>query len=276
MSHPMLFLGSNDVAVQTLIGRLRAEGFWEEAADVSEFTLEVEDSVRSFQRTHLGPDGTFLSADGVVGEKTWWALFNSTGRAQRSGLRASVPDGLGPMRQRILTVALAEHARDVVEVPNGSNRGPDVDRYLPDWVKKPGQKGPAWCCFFYSWVAHQALDKWPLGAPQGGVLEARRVAGKLGLWTPKSVAVNRPLPGDVFVMDRGSGHGHIGFVLRVSDDRKQINTLEGNCGNRVKLGMRELSDPEIIGFIDNVPSENNTVFELGIADASNLGRDRTV
>lgn len=272
-TRPLLHLGSTHPDVQLIVERLRAEGFWSEPEPLKEFTPELEDSVRYFQRTHLGPDGTFLAADGVVGEKTWWALLHASGTAQRSGLTPTIPARLGPRRTRILQVALAQHTLGVEEVPNGSNRGPLVDAYLPSSARS--QPGPPWCCYFYSWVVHEALDQWPLGARFASCHLARRRAGSLGLYIPKGMHSDRPLPGDAFVMDRGGGHGHIGFVLRLSEDRRLINTVEGNCGNRVKVGTRWLEDPEIIGFIDNVPGENAPGFELGVVSSAAIGPDST-
>lgn len=262
MNQPSLLLGMAHPEVRELIERLRDAGFWTSSQTPTEITSDVEAQIVEFQRTHLGPDGRFLRADGVVGPATRWALAHPNGEAQRSNIAPKIPLGLGPQRTRILQVALQEHARGVMEVPNGSNRGPDIDKYLPQWAKT--HPGPAWCCFFYSWVVRSALEAWPLGAQLGSCRTARQRAGALGLYAPKSQHPERPIPGDAFVMDRGGVHGHIGFVLRLSDDRKLINTVEGNCGNRVKVGLRDLSDPEIVGFIDNVPSEAETGFELGI------------
>ena len=269
----MLLLGVAHPEVRDVVERLRAEGFWTSSQTPSEITPDVESQIIEFQRTHLGPDGRFLKADGVIGHTTRWALAHASGTDQRSHLAPSIPAGLGPQRTRILQVALQEHARGVTEVPNGSNRGPDVDKYLPQWARTA--LGPAWCCFFYSWVVRNALDAWPLGAQLGSCRTARQRAGALGLFTPKGARRDRPIPGDAFVMDRGGGHGHIGFVLRVSEDRAAINTVEGNCGNRVKVGVRELADPEIVGFIDDVPSEADTRFELGLIAAPNVSADRT-
>lgn len=269
MSQASLLLGMAHPDVRELIERLRAAGYWTATQTPTEITPDVETQILEFQRTHLGPDGRFLTVDGVVGDATRWALAHPDGDAQRSNIRATIPRGLGPQRTRILEVALQEHARGVVEVPNGSNRGPDIDKYLPQWAKT--QPGPAWCCFFYSWVVRSALEAWPLGQQIGSCRNARQRAGALGLYAPKALHPERPIPGDAFVMDRGGGHGHIGFVLRLSEDRKRINTVEGNCGNRVKIGLRELGDPELVGFIDNVPSEADTGFDLGIAPAISAG-----
>jgi hypothetical protein len=271
MTQPMLWLGSQGSAVVELARLLQAHGFALEESAADGFGPELEECVQDFQRTHLGPDGRFLEVDGVVGPKTWWALAHASGAAQRSYIEAAPPRGLTPLRRRLLEVALAEHARGVAELPDGSNRGPDVDRYLPGWLTERPGPGPAWCCFFYSWVVKSALHHWPLGQREGNCMQARARAGALGLWTPLGSRGERPLPGDAFVMNRGGGRGHIGFVLRVSQDGTQINTLEGNCGNRVKLGLRELRDSEISGFIDNVPSEAPLDFERGIVSAKPLG-----
>jgi hypothetical protein len=273
---PRLGLGSKDSAVAELVSILRAQGFWSEAGTPATFDAEVERCVSDFQMTHLGPKGRPLASDGVVGDDTWWALANASGPAQHSGIRAAVPKGLQPLRTKLLEVALAEHAKGVKEQPDGSNRGPDVDRYLPDFQRtKP--EGPAWCCFFYSWVAHEALGSWPLGKREGSCMAARELADGANLWIPKHQAAERkrPFPGDAFVMDKGSGRGHIGYVLRVSEDGEQINTLEGNCGNRVKLGLREVADPQLAGYIDNVPSEHGTDFERGVVQAPKVGADGT-
>jgi hypothetical protein len=67
-----------------------------------------------------------------------------------------------------------------------------------------------------------------------------------------------PTPGDAFVILHEDPEtvdwctGHIGFVLQVAEDGKSINTVEGNCGNRVKIGRRVLADPKLRGFINIV------------------------
>lgn len=270
---PLLFLGSVDAALGVLVERLRAQGFWS-VAPPSRFDTQLEAAVKHFQESHLGPDGVFLQVDGVVGERTWWALDNPSGAAQRSAILPSIPAGLGPKRTRILQVALDEHARGVAEDPDGSNRGPLLDKYLPEWART-GARGPAWCCYFYSWVVKEALSVYPLGVPEGSCAKARVRAVRRGLWTPKTVRRDRPLPGDAFVFDHGGGHGHIGFVLRVSADGSQINTVEGNAGNRVKVGLRDLSEAALVGFIDNVPTESSTTFERGLSSLPRLAGETT-
>jgi hypothetical protein len=183
-----------------------------------------------------------------------------------------IPEGISGARLRILETALKEWDLKVVEKPFGSNRGPEVDKYLPSfWLKK--KKGPSWCAFFAGWVAKEALGDYLPGGRLGSCMALRDAAKKSGQWVAKTYG--GPVPGDAFVMDtdgdKGS-HGHIGYVLRVSVDGKQINTLEGNCGQRVQLGLRETSDPKIIGWINTVPSEKPE-FERGVIDAKKVGAE---
>jgi len=276
---PVLKLGDQGQYVQLLSDRLRDGGFGPLNTSVLGADLEAE--VVYFQQTHLGPDGSFLNADGTVGPKTWWALLHPTGPAQRSNLPSDrIPIGTPEPGQQILQVALAEQRKGVCELPDGSNHSPDIDKYLPDWAKIQRPQGPPWCCFFYSWVCKTALGYWPLGLQVGGCLQAISEAQHLGLWTPVPLSRNilesgaAVYPGDAFVMNRGKGHGHIGFVYRVSPGGTQINTVEGNCGNRVKVGMRDLHDDQIAGFIRSYGNRQGG-FELGLVDAPSLGTDGT-
>jgi hypothetical protein len=179
-----------------------------------------------------------------------------------------IPAGVPPLRRKILALALDEHAKGVREVPAGSNRGPELDKYLPDFTKKLGKPGPPWCCFFYSWVVREALGVWPLGRRHGSCSAARVGAAKLGLWLPAQAALanHHVMPGDAFILARG----HIGFVLRLSDTH--MNTIEGNTGHRLKIGMRELADPQLLGFINNVPTER-APFARGVLPAEHVGVD---
>src|SRR6478609_9123652 len=97
-TQPMLVLGSKDPAVALLISKLRAQGFWKSDAEPQAFTADVEHQVQDFQMTHLGPKGRPLDTDGVVGAETWWALFNPSGAPQVSGIDATIPAGLEPLR----------------------------------------------------------------------------------------------------------------------------------------------------------------------------------
>ncbi len=182
-----------------------------------------------------------------------------------------ISDGITGDRERLLTSALGEWDKKVVERPMGSNRGPEIDKYLPSWWRKKS-KGPSWCAFFAGWVHHDALGRYLPGGRLGSCMALVDKAKKAGVWVAKKEGLV-PTPGDAFVLDtdgpRGS-HGHIGYVLRVSEDGLEINTIEGNCGQRVQLGLRTLTDPKIIGWIDTAPDEK-PAFERGVIDAKRVG-----
>ena len=142
-NQPLLVLGVSDAALAVLVAKLRAQGHWASAENPPTFSAELEQAVEYFQMTHLGPKGKPLSIDGTVGPDTWWALDNASGAPQRSEIKAAIPQGVQPLRAKLLGVALAEHAKNVQEQPNGSNRGPDVDKYRPDAMREPGVAGRA-------------------------------------------------------------------------------------------------------------------------------------
>ncbi len=55
-----------------------------------------------------------------------------------------------------------------------------------------------------------------------------------------------------------------------------INTVEGNAGNRVKVGMRELASRDIVGFINNFSAdEQPTGWEQGLVSAADVAGDGT-
>lgn len=182
-----------------------------------------------------------------------------------------IPEGTGLRRAGLLELALQQWDLRVCEQPMGSNRGPRVDLYLPDWAKR-SKTGPAWCAFFCCWVVRSSLRENLPGGYIGSCHRLMEAAKAAGRWVPKTS--RGPRPGDVFIMDTDGDaglKGHAGFVLRLSADGTEINTVEGNCGNRVQLGLRDLSDPKILGFIDTVPEEPCEGFARGVIDAKRVG-----
>ena len=139
-------------------------------------------------------------------------------------------------------VRVAEHvlAIGVVEVPPGSNDGPQV-RVFTDG------RAEEWCADFVSWVLRTAGR--PLVGGEGGW----RIAGTAALrdWFRArgryvERAVAEPRPGDVVYFGRGEGHA--GIVRRVSG--ATLETIEGNSGDAVSartyVGWR--SNADIGGF----------------------------
>lgn len=260
-------------AVRLLKELLARQGYWTGTIG-NDWGARLTEAVVYFQQTHIDRNGRSLDADGKVGDETWWALENASGAPQRSGLKPSIPSGLSAKRVALLEAALAEHALDVKEEPNGSNRGPQVDKYFPDWLLKkfgPSGKGEAWCAFFFNWVTKKALGSTPWGGYIGSCYSLLMAAKKSEL----AVYIDPHLiqPGDAFLLfsddpDHGRpDRGHIGMVLRVSEDCSEINTVEGNCGNRVKVGMRPTSG--VRRFINTCDDGfvGAKTFERGLVDA---------
>lgn len=242
------------------------------------FGRAIENMVLYFQMTHQGPDGDWLDVDGKVGEGTWWALKHHTGDAQRSFFREGIPDGIEGDRRSVLEAAIREHG--VREDPRRPNRGNDVDKYLPKKHRaKRSSKGQPWCCYFVSWVTGQVMETHPLGGTVGSCYGAwaRARRRRKRMWEPNDG--REPTPGDAFLLfkqdpENGRCPGHIGFVLQVSEDGRWINTVEGNCGNRVKIGKRSLDDRSLRGFINFY--RDYPPFARGmLRGARNVGRQRT-
>ncbi|MCP4401649.1 MAG: caspase family protein, partial [bacterium] len=108
-------------------------------------------------------------------------------------------------------------------------------------------------------------------------------AQKLGFVKKKGEYI--PIPGDAFMLfyrdkkGKLTGVGHIGFVMRVEvkDDKAvAINTIEGNTSNRVKIGKRDLTRDEIVGFINTFPdNEQPTNWEKGLVRSSSVIENST-
>lgn len=113
------------------------------------------------------------------------------------------------------------------EIPKGSNWGKDVQKYLAS----VGITFPAsWCMSFVYWCVDQAAKEMKVANP------LFKTGGVLAGWnnTKPAMRAKVPQPGDIFIMDFGSGHGHTGFVTAVKGDR--IETIEGNSNDE---GSRE-------------------------------------
>jgi hypothetical protein len=276
-SHPLLKFGDGGDEVKVLQALLQSQGFFA-AAVLGHFHEKTRQAVLYFQQTHLGQDGKPLEVDGEVGDDTWWALYYPSGAPQKSNIPALLPAGLTPMRAKVLKIAAAEHQAGVHEIPDGSNWGDGVIKYL----EKGGSPANPWCCFFWSWCVYRALGEYAFGEPMGHVLTTWRRAKTKGFAMDK--AGYAPVPGDAFVMlfkdDSGKlkGTGHIGFVLRVDKARNAtaFNTVEGNCGNRVKVGRRQMDQSTLVGFINQYSLEKQpSGWKTGLVTAGDVGAEGT-
>lgn len=114
----------------------------------------------------------------------------------------------------------------VEEVPRGSNKGTDVEKYL----KSIGLNGGySWCMAFAYWNVLQASKKLNIVNP------LLKTGGVMAQWN-KSVALRSTIPqsGYLFILDEGHGLGHTGLVEYVVGDK--IHTIEGNTNDE---GSRE-------------------------------------
>ncbi|MCW8876520.1 MAG: CHAP domain-containing protein [Kangiellaceae bacterium] len=254
-----------DSDVLYLQGQLHKHGYFREKKPCEGlFCGDTEVEVKLFQSQHIGKDGFPLVADGVVGGKTWWALDNPSGDAQRNGVEAKIPEGLSAVRQTLLEILFEEHAKDVYEIPDGSNSSLEIDKYWGD----TGLKAYPWCCAFVSWSLDEVLGRFPIGNKHHvGVMNMWRNARQLGMGTAE------PKPGDIFIQDLGRGKGHTGFVISVSSDNESIYTCEGNSGNRLKLGKRNMAS--INHYIDAFQDGQSLDFERLDFSASDLSGNTT-
>ena len=248
---PTLRHGAKGPAVlelQTMLAKQAYEGV-PLSGTFDEATLSA---VELFQLQHVDDRGIALKSDGEVGPKTWWALLNPSGDAQRSFLPPPSAQGLTPARKRLLALLDAEHKKPVFEAPDGSNRSKDIDAYFGE----TGIRGKPWCCAFASWALAQTLGKAPInGTYYLGVQLMWAAAKELG-WEE-----TQPKPGDLFVQLKSAGTGHTGFVVGLSADGQTVYTCEGNCGNRVKYGQRPRAS--IHHFIDAIRDGQGQNFPRG-------------
>jgi hypothetical protein len=103
------------------------------------------------------------------------------------------------------------------------NSGPDIDR----WLEAVGQRpGAPWCVAFTFAMFDLAARELDVANPHLATAGSRR------LWERTSTTLRRPLPapGDVFVLDKGHGLGHVGIVVTVGP-ALDVTTVEGNTGS---------------------------------------------
>jgi len=84
----------------------------------------------------------------------------------------------------------------------------------------------------------------------GGTATLTTRAKEAGVWRDRDYL---PAPGDLFMMRMSPSSGHVGFVAGGYAGR--IETIEGNSGDRVRHGVREIEDERITGFVCAVPEE---------------------
>ena len=261
----ILEMGMAGADVRNLQNILIAQGFAVEQTGI--FDHQTDEQVRRFQTTHIGQDGKFLEADGKVGPITQWALTHPSGNAQCNGLYSPIPEGLTPMRNKVLTLALDQRRLGVHEVPNGANWGGGIEKY-------GGRPGWSWCCLFVTWVWRNAGI---IDFKEASTWTMLQIATKKGWFYPlRSDDARATIPGNAFIWQHGNRTGHISLIFAVDESGKHFNTIGGNEGNRVKFGVRDLDSKDLVGTINPFgPTEQPSDFKRGIVSAKSVESDTT-
>ena len=163
----------------------------------------------------------------------------------------------------------------VKEQPKGSNKGPEVSKYLSATGLGPGYP---WCmAFVYSMFSD-------LSSALGISNPLPKTAGVLNHWSKADSSLKITIdaarknpglvkPGQIFIMSRpGKGTGHTGIVVSVDITNRSFKSIEGNTndqlsgeGDRVGINKRELSANSLIGFIDYFKGSRDEKFENTIS-----------
>ena len=246
-------------AVSAVQRRLKALGYGP-FPRAGVFDEATEAAIRLFQAQHVDQTGIPLKVDGQIGPFTWSALFPeppapaATNRSSALALQA---------------LAIASSQIGVREQPEGSNSGPEVDRYLTSVGVAP-RVGPAanraWCAAFVYWCFQNAARSLTVPNPlikTGGVLkhwEGARTEGPAKLHRKARAIEDAAFirPGFIFIYDFGRGLGHTGMVERVDGGR--LVTIEGNIADGASPGRegvgvfrtdrRKVTDKMLVGFLE--------------------------
>lgn len=251
--------GSQGPAVRYCQERLVAKGF--PVAVDGDFGAATQAAVKQFQAS----EG--LKADGIVGDATWKQLLVEAHTStpsdilyeQRAWLLSQIPVGIPAQVEKTLTgVCASLGAR---EIPEGSNSGPEIQRWVAGYNAHWGIKDTVnrpWCAMMVSsaiayglgytmppawsdWPGHPFFDiKKGGGAFRGSSMDIEKWAKANARWTAAS-AHAEAAPGSIFTMARGSSGsdpanspsaGHTGFIVCDNKDGT-VTTVEGNVSNKI-------------------------------------------
>jgi cell wall-associated NlpC family hydrolase len=185
------------------------------------FGLKTKNAVKLFQATHRDQNGNPLEVDGKIGSLSWYALF---------------PEAMIPVVDTSANALLTEALRiaatqlGIMEVPPGSNKGPEVNEYLASTGVPPGN---FWCAAFVFWCFKRAAEN--LGRSNPLVVTAHVMTHwnkTKGKKIVSADAINNPSlvkPGSIFIMNTGGSSGHTGIIEKVEGGF--IHTIEGNSNN---------------------------------------------
>jgi hypothetical protein len=160
--------------------------------------------------------------------------------------------------------------KNVKEIPKGSNKGPDVNKYLSSVGLSPGNP---WCASFVYYIFNELSNKLGITNPlpkTGGVLDFWAKSDKALKIDIKDARadISKVKKGQIFIMAFKGGKGHMGIVLDVLPNTKEFITLEGNTtdqgsreGERVGMNKRSINQGNLIGFVDYFSGKRDPKFE---------------
>jgi hypothetical protein len=227
----LLTIGDRGTAVGVIHQLLIESGERVDPGELAQafFGPSTKIAVLDFQSSHLTVDGDHLHADGVVGPVTKAALLNPRAPVDvfiAKGWRGEVLSAPNDDARAAVAAAIVEIG--VKEDPPGSNRGPRVDVYNgPDYLGAP------WCANFASFCWSRA----PNGSPFGKLASALKIknwGAQNGKLLPADEAL---LPGDIGVIMRAEGRGHVEIITGCEFDGK-ISFIGGNVGNACRATVR--------------------------------------
>lgn len=194
------------------------------------FDDTTENAVKLFQTRFVDQNNNPLKSDGKVGPISWASLFGLT-------TIASITTTSNDLLKKVLQVAVSQIG--VMEEPVGSNNGTMVNKYQ-DAAGSP--HGQAWCMAFIYYCfkeAATALGRSNPAVKTGSVMDHwnRATCKKITAARAKQ-NTSLVLPGQVFIISTGGGHGHTGLIEAV--DGGLLTTIEGNTnddGSREGIGV---------------------------------------
>lgn len=268
----LLRIGDKGDAVVYLQQRLNKHGH--HVTEDGDFGPKTRDAVLQFQAANG------LSADGVVGDKTWAALrveghapapadLNRESAAWLQDMAKKALKGEDFSKERLRAIVYAAEYLGAEEYPSGKNRGPEIDDlvqgYMEHWQWGDKSKYPAWCGISVSvWMARGVLNErlagkdidWkgvPLGNWYGGVAGMEDVAKDLGCFIPDGNDDVVAPAGSIYTMARGNSgsdpatsmtSGHTGIVVAdgsFSGEPDYVYTIDGNVSDSVQWKRRKKS-----------------------------------
>lgn len=214
----------------------------------------TKSAVKLFQSRFPDVNGLPLRIDGEVGTFTWGAMFGA----------GSVPsNSRSPSPLVKAAVAFALTQEGIRERPLGTNRGPEVDKYLRAVGLTPSAGSFPWCVAFTFFCYMKGAEEVGVANPHvktAGVLDhwnrARTAPGVVRITRAQATAdTSLVKPGSLFIIDVGGGLGHSGMVVETTGGR--MVTIEGNTndnGSRNGIGVFKRNARKINeinkGFVD--------------------------